>query len=329
MEISRREFIRRMMALGFSAAGAAALLPLAACAREPIATNTPPPIVPTVTPPLTTTPAVTPTGADLVVAHGTSPAAMVEAAVTSLGGIGRFVKPGNKVVIKPNICVAYHTYEYAATTNPEVVGTLVKLCRGAGAGKVAVFDQPFGGTAEQAYLRSGIQDAVRAAGGEMEIMTRAKFQDTDIPPGRDIKKWPVYCDALEADVLINVPIAKHHSLARLTLGMKNLMGLVLNRPQFHFNLPQRVADIASLLRPELTVIDAVRILVNHGPTGGSLDDVKLTNTIIAGTDFVAADAYAATLFGLTGADIPIVQTAADMGLGVMDLSKIKITEINT
>ncbi|MDD5126736.1 MAG: DUF362 domain-containing protein [Dehalococcoidales bacterium] len=329
MEISRREFIHRMMTLGFSTAAATALFPLAACSKEtaplPISPNAPPSTTAPSPTPTLTTPAVTD---GLAVVRGKSPSAITEAAVKALGGIERFVKPGNTVIIKPNICVAYHTYEYAATTNPEVISTLVRLCRGAGAQKVSVMDQPFGGTAEQAYLRSGIQEAVRAAGGEMVIMSRAGFKETNIPEGKDIKKWMVYNDALEADVLINVPIAKHHSLARLTLSMKNLMGLVLDRPQFHFNLPQRVADLASLLRPELTVIDAVRILTRNGPTGGSLDDVKMMNTVIAGTDFVAMDAYAATLFGLTGADIPVVRAAAGMGLGMMDLSKVKITEIS-
>lgn len=328
MEVSRREFIRRMVALGFSAASAGALFAAASCSRDTSPTIPPPAPVPTTTATPKPTPAPTQGSAALAVARGENPTAMVEAVINALGGIEQFVKPGNKVVIKPNICVAYHTYEYAATTNPEVVGTLVRLCLRAGAKQVKVMDQPFGGTAEQAYIRSGIKDAVQAAGGEMEIMSKARFQEYSIPGGRDITKWPVYCDAMEADVLINVPIAKHHSLARLTLGMKNLMGLILDRPQFHFNLPQRLADLASLLRPTLTVVDAVRILVDHGPTGGSLDDVRLTNTVIASTDIVAADAYAATLFGLTGADLPIIRAGAEMGLGTMDLSKVKITELS-
>jgi uncharacterized protein (DUF362 family) len=188
-------------------------------------------------------------------------------------------------------------------------------------------DYPFGGTPEQAYARCGIGEAVAAAGGQMEVMTRMKYRDTAIPEGRDLKSWPVYGDALDADVLINVPIAKHHSLARLTLGMKNLMGLVLDRGEFHSNLGQRVADLASLLQPELTVVDAVRILTNNGPTGGDLNDVKQTNTVVASHDLVAADAYAATLFGLTGADIPIIRSGAGMGLGTMDLGGMKIEEI--
>jgi uncharacterized protein (DUF362 family) len=208
-----------------------------------------------------------------------------------------------------------------------VVGALVTLCLSAGAKRVRVMDFPFGGTAQEAYSRSGIDEAVRTAGGQMEVMANMKFREAAIPDGVDLKKWPVYGDALDANVIINVPIAKHHSLARLTLGMKNLMGLIQNRGQFHFNLGQRIADLTSLLRPKLTIVDAVRILLNHGPTGGDLGDVKVTNTIIASHDIVAADAYAATLFGLTGSDIPATRAGAQMGLGTMDLESINVEEI--
>jgi uncharacterized protein (DUF362 family) len=252
---------------------------------------------------------------------------MVEAAIRALGGIERFVKPGNDVIVKPNICVAYHTYEYAATTNPEVVGTLVALCVGASARRVRVMDQPFGGTGEQAYTRSGIAEAVKSAGGEMELMSRMKFRKTPIPDGRDIKEWSVYGDVLDADVIINVPIAKNHGLARLTLGMKNLMGLILDRGGFHSNIGQRLADLTSLVRPELTVVDAVRTLMRNGPTGGNLNDVKLTNTVIASHDIVAADAYATGLFDLTPADVSYILAGAQTGLGTMDLKSLKIEEI--
>ncbi len=252
----------------------------------------------------------------------------MQTAIKALGGIERFVKPGNDVIIKPNICVAHRSYEYAATTNPDVVGTIVGPCLGAGAQRVRVLDQPFSGTPERAYAISGIGEAVHNAGGQMEIMSKFRFRDMAIPGGHDINSWPVYGDVLDADVLINVPIAKHHSLARLTLGMKNLMGVILERPKFHFNLGQRVADLNSLVRPALTVVDAVRILMNHGPSGGNLADVKLANTIIASHDIVAADAYAATLFDLNGADIPANRAGAQMGLGAIDLSNIKIEEIS-
>lgn len=315
-----RRFRRRTFLRGLGAAGA--LAALSACGGKTAA-----PAATTGT--TTREPAAPPADAAyLSVARGEDAAAITMAAVAALGGIERFVKSGDEVVIKPNICVAYHSYEYAATTNPVVVGTLVKLCRGAGAARVRVMDSPFGGTPEQAYEKSGIAAEVTAAGGEMEVMNPNKFRKTAIPEGRDITEWPVYQDALAADVVIDVPIAKHHSLARLTLGGKNLMGLIQNRSRMHANLGQRIADLTSLVRPTLTVVDAVRMLMAHGPTGGSLDDVKLANTIIASHDIVAADAYAATLFGMAGEEIAYVKAGADMGLGTLNLDSIKIEEVS-
>ncbi len=264
----------------------------------------------------------------LAVARGGDPAEITRAALAALGGIERFVKSGDDVIVKPNICVNYHPPEYAATTNPTVVATLVALCLGAGARRVRVMDTPFGGTPESAYKVTGIGEAVRKAGGEMEVMSPVKFAKMAIPEGRDITEWEVYRDVLETDVLINVPIAKHHSLARLSLGGKNLLGVILKPNQIHRNLGQRVADVASLVRPTLTVVDAVRILVDHGPTGGSLNDVQQADTIIASHDLVAADAYAATLFDKAGADIPYVKAAAEMGLGTLELGSIRTDEVN-
>jgi uncharacterized protein (DUF362 family) len=248
--------------------------------------------------------------------------------VAALGGMERFVRSGDDVIIKPNICVDYHPPEYAATTNPTVVATLVSLCLGAGAGRVRVMDMPFGGTPESAYKVSGIEEATREAGGTMEVMSPVKFQQTAIPQGRDITAWQVYQDALNADVLISVPIAKHHYLARLTLGGKNMLGVIRKPNQMHRNIGQRVADLVSLVRPSLTLVDAVRILTAHGPTGGSLNDVRQTDTVIASHDVVAADAWAATLFDLTGADVGYVRAAAEMGLGTMDLGSIRTEEIS-
>lgn len=320
MSISRREFIQHMLSLGVSAAVVAAALSILDCSSQPThgpaSDNTTPPPPP-------------PPGdaAYLAVARGESPTAMVQAALAALGGIERFVRPGNDVIIKPNICVSYRTPEYAATTNPEVVGALVTLCLGAGAKRVRVMDNPFSGSAEDAYPTSGIEEAVRSAGGEMEVMSAMKFQGTAIPSGRMITSWPIYRDVVETDVLIDVPIAKHHGLARLTLGMKNLLGVVSNPGGLHTDLSEKLTDIASVVRPHLTVIDGVRILMNNGPSGGSLSDVKLANTVIASHDIVAADAYAATLFDLQGEDIGAVRAGARRGLGVMDMSGIKIEEI--
>ena len=169
---------------------------------------------------------------------------------------------------------------------------------------------------------------MKQAGGEMELMARMKFQDTAHSQGKDIKKWPVYQDALKADVLINVPIAKNHSMARLTLGMKNLMGLILDRGQIHYNMGQRLADLTTVLKPSLTVVDAVRILTQGGPTGGNLTWVKKMDTIIASHDIVAADAYGATLFGMKGDDLDYVKAGAAMGLGRKDIENLQIERIS-
>jgi uncharacterized protein (DUF362 family) len=158
-------------------------------------------------------------------------------------------------------------------------------------------------------------------------MSRLKFVKTDIPQGLDIQQCDIYDEVLNADVVIDVPVAKHHNLARLTLGMKNLLGVVRDRPAMHRNLGQRLADLTSRVQPTLTVVDAVRILTDHGPTGGNLDDVVQLDTVIVSPDIVAADSYAATLFGLEPSDLSYVQAATAMGLGRSDLGGLKIEEI--
>jgi uncharacterized protein (DUF362 family) len=232
------------------------------------------------------------------------------------------------VIIKPNICVDSHTFEYAATTNPIVVGTLVRLALGAGAKKVRVMDFPFGGSGESAYAKSGIADAVKAAGGEMELMNTNKYRKTSIPDGKSLTECYIYRDVLECDLMIDVPIAKHHSLAGITVGSKNLMGVIQNRGAIHYNMAQRIPDLISIIRPALTVVDAVRTLMANGPTGGNLDDVKINNTVIASHDIVAADSYATRFFNMTGADIAYIASAAERGLGTMDLTGLKIEEIS-
>jgi uncharacterized protein (DUF362 family) len=189
-------------------------------------------------------------------------------------------------------------------------------------------DYPFGGPPQASYETSGIRAAVKAAGGEMEVMSRMRYRDVEIPKGKVLKKWQVYGDILDADIVINVPIAKVHDAATLTLGMKNLMGVVLDRTGMHSRgLHQSIADLNTVVRPQLTIVDAVRILVANGPTGGSLSDVKQMDTIIASADVVAADTYAATLFNLRPADVTHIYLGAEMGIGKTDLKAIKIEEV--
>jgi uncharacterized protein (DUF362 family) len=339
--ISRRAFLRLLTA---SLGSAAASRLLAACnlptqpgdaptgpssAPATLGLSTPQPLepmAPTDTPGATAPPS--PSFPDVAVSRGgDDPALLVERALTALGGLKRFVPVGSSVLIKPNICVDYHTYEYAATTNPWVVGALVRLAFEAGAGKVSVLDYGFGGSPARAYARSGIEEQVLASGGVMLPLTRLQFLPTELPQGLDLKRAEIHEAAINSDVFINVPIAKTHGLARLTLGMKNLMGVILDRQTIHRNIGQRLADLTSRLRPALTVIDAVRILTANGPTGGNLDDVRKIDTVIASPDIVAADAYGATLFGLQPGDLDYLVAGAAMGLGRSDLAALRIEEI--
>lgn len=344
----RREFLR----LVASGSGALALSQfLAACGIStpevaPTAANTQPPNTlsaptstaipaaetsePTVTetqaPPTSTATEVS--GPDLVVARNGEPDELVRRAIAGIGGMEKFVPKGSSVIIKPNMCVGFRTYEYAATTNPWVVGELVKLCYAAGASKVRVMDYTWQEAMWEAFANSGIQKQVEAAGGEMVFMEREKFIPTDLPLGIDLKTLNLYEDILNAEVLINVPIAKHHADAKLTLGMKNLMGVMNNRPTIHQNMGQRLADLNSRIKADLVVMDAVRMLMDFGPTGGSLGDVKKMDTVIVGQDVVAVDSYTSTLFGMQPSDLAYVQAATAMGLGRSDLNNLRIEEIN-
>jgi uncharacterized protein (DUF362 family) len=330
-DITRRNMLKYLLA------GSAAGL-ISACQKSPAAapaSPSNPTVVPTQTaatgaPAVPTATQPQPTAAsypDLAVARTGEPEALTRAALDALGGMSRFVPKGSKVIVKPNICVAYHTYEYAATTNPWVVGAIVKMCLEAGARTVQVMDYPFGGTAKAAYAKSGIAEQVEAAGGEMVQMSPIKFNEHTIDNALSLTRSFLYDDALTTDVLIDVPIAKNHSMATLTMGMKNLMGLIMTREEIHWDFGKRLTDLARVFHPTLTVIDAVRILTANGPTGGNLADVKQLDTVIASADIVAADSYGATLFGMKPEDLDYIQVGAENGLGRSDLANMNIKEI--
>jgi uncharacterized protein (DUF362 family) len=285
-------------------------------------------LMPSSTPPASSTPAASAGHPDLVVARNGDPETLVRRAIAALGGMERFVPHGASVIVKPNICVSYRTYQYAATTNPWVVGTLVKMAFEAGANSVKVMDYPYGGAAADAYATSGIGQQVEAAGGQMVVMSDRNYVSTPIPAGKWLKQTDVYDEILKADVLINVPIGKVHSSATVTAGMKNLMGVVRDRSAMHGNLGQAIADLNTLIRPDLTVVDCVRILTGNGPSGGRLADVKTLNTVVASADIVAADSFTATLFGLKPNDLDYVSIGAAMGLGRSDLSKLRVEDFS-
>jgi uncharacterized protein (DUF362 family) len=261
----------------------------------------------------------------LVVAKGESPSKITRAAIDAFGGIKHFIGRGDIVVIKPNIGWD-RLPEHAANTNPEVVAEVVRLCFEAGAKKVKVFDRSVNDP-RRCYVQSGIAESAKALGAEVKYVDDRKFKEMKLN-GQVLKTWPLYTEIFEADKVINIPIAKHHGLAKITMAMKNWMGVMGgSRRQIHQKLDQSLVDISLAIKPTLTVLDAVRILVANGPQGGSLADVRRLNTVIVGMDQVAVDAFGATLFGMKGSDIGYIRIAAEAGLGTMDLSKINIKRI--
>ncbi len=263
---------------------------------------------------------------DLAVASGESPGAITRRAVEALGGMSRFVKKGDTVVIKPNIGWN-RAPEYAATTNPDVIAALVRLCFEAGAARVRVFDNTCNDAA-MSYTNSKIHDAAKKAGASISYISKARFIPGNFPKGSEMGSWPIYRDAVHCDCFINVPVAKHHGLTKVTLSMKNLMGVCGGmRGRIHWNIDRKLAELTAFINPDLTVIDAYRILMKRGPSGGNLSDVKTVKTVIAGTDPVLADSYAATLFDHRPGDIGHIRMAEQMGLGTTDINRARITRV--
>ncbi|MBI2898060.1 MAG: DUF362 domain-containing protein [Deltaproteobacteria bacterium] len=262
---------------------------------------------------------------DLVVARHGEPEALVRKAIEAMGGMRRFVSRGDKVVIKPNIGWDRIPLQ-AANTNPVVVATLVELCFDAGAARVTVTDASCNDP-RRCFQRSGIWRAAHARGATVVLPVERAFRKMRLG-GEVLDEWPVYTTLIEADKVINAPIAKHHNLAGYTAAMKNWYGcLGGRRNRLHQSIDVSVADLATFMRPTLTVVDAVRVLVRNGPQGGSLDDTRRMDTLIASVDQVAADALGCTLIGRTKDDLPYLRLAEGRGIGTTDLTRLRMREI--
>lgn len=259
----------------------------------------------------------------VAVAEDRDYAAATVRAIHALGGMGRFVQPGDTVVVKPNIGWDRRP-EQAATTHPLVVRAVAAEALRAGAKKVKVFDRTCNDP-RRCYVASGMEAALRGMRGvELKQIEEERFRKVRLN-GSTLREWELYDEAVNADVFINVPIAKHHGLTGLTLGLKNIMGVMGgDRGVIHRRIDAALADVNAVLKSRLTIIDATRILVAHGPQGGSLRDVRVLNRVIASRDIVAADAYATTLFGKKPEDISVTVAAYLKGLGEMDTRKMKI-----
>jgi uncharacterized protein (DUF362 family) len=247
-------------------------------------------------------------------------------AINALGGMRRFVRPGNVVVVKPNIGWD-RTPEQAANTHPLVVRAVVTEALRAGARKVKVFDRSCNDP-RRCYVTSGIAAALRGMKNvELKQIENERFRPVRLN-GRTLRDWELYDEALSADVFINVPVAKHHGLTGLTLGLKNVMGIMGgNRGSIHRHIDSALVDINAVVKSRLTVIDATRILTANGPQGGDPRDVKVLNKVLASSDIVAADAVATTLFGLRPEAISTTVAAYRRGLGEMNMSGIRILRV--
>ncbi|GAB1401491.1 DUF362 domain-containing protein [Elusimicrobiota bacterium] len=267
------------------------------------------------------------TNYDLVSVEGDNIETITKRMIDELGGIERFVKKGDIVVVKPNIGWN-KTPEYAANTNPELVAVVVKMCLDAGAKKVNVFDNTCN-EEKMCYKNSGIENAVKKAGGNIYFMDSFKYIPGNFPSGSIMQDYPVYSDAINCDCFINIPIAKNHGLAKLTLSIKNLMGVCGgNRSTMHWNIDKKLAEIVAFVKPDLNIIDGYRILTANGPRGGNLADVKKMSTVMASTDPVLADAYATkVLFNMNPDEISHIKTASDMGLGNINIASAKIKKV--
>jgi len=260
---------------------------------------------------------------DLAVITGESPDLNVRAAVAQLGGMERFVKKDAKVVIKPNVLFA-QAPEYAATTNPLVVSALVRMCLEAGAAQVTVLDNCTS-SPRAAFQRAGLTQAVEEAGGDVRYLSSRHYEKVEIPGAEVLTSWPLVTEALQADTLINVPIAKTHGMAGLTLSMKNLMGIMGgDRSRVHARFEKKIVDLCTLVKPHLVILDAYRVLTRNGPSGGNLRDVAMPKICVAGTNQVAIDAYGCTIMGWQPNNLPSLVEAAGRGLGDLDLAHYNV-----
>lgn len=304
----RREFLKKGLSLGLTAGGAVILGKTDCLFAKETSKSIP----------------------DLVAVKNGEPDAMFKKAMALMGGMGKFVKKGQTVVVKPNIGFPRKP-EIGATTNPLLVKTIIESCYQAGAKKVYVFDNvvmPTSGNSRNCYQLSGIEEAARSAGGIIVPVDDFGYQAVTIPGAKTLKTAEVHRLILESNVLINVPVLKHHSSAHLSIAMKNLMGIVKNRMTYHISgLDQCIADFCLYKKPDLNVVDAYRVLMSDGPDGprnAREADVALKKTLLVSRDIVAVDAAATKIFGRNPEDIGYIKIGHQQKTGNMNLNQLKI-----
>lgn len=250
---------------------------------------------------------------------------LVRRAIDAMGGMKRFISRGDIVVVKPNIGWDRMPI-HAANTNPDVVGAVIQLAYEAGAKRVVVADGSCNDP-NRCFQRSGIWRKAYSLGAEVVLPAEHRFRTTRMK-GEVLDEWPIFTTLVDADKVINVPVAKHHNLAKYTAAMKNWYGVLGGRRnRLHQNIDTSIADLATFMRPTLVVVDAMRVLMRNGPQGGNIDDTKEMNTIIATVDQVAADAFGATLIGQHRDNLPYLKMGHERGLGTMYWENLKVREV--
>ncbi len=264
---------------------------------------------------------------DLAAIKGGEPDVMFDKAIKAFGGMKRFVKQNQVVVIKPNIGWNAEP-ERAANTNPKLISRVIERCFDAGAKDVYVFDHTCDNW-QLCYTNSSIEQAVKDAGGKIVPgNSESYYQDVKIPEGKSLKQAAVHELILESDVFINIPVLKHHSSTKLSIAMKNLMGAIWDRKYWHRNdLNQCIADYPTFRKPDLNIIDAYSVMKKNGPKGVSEADCVVYKSQIISPDIVAADAAASKLFGHAITDIGYIKLADELGVGTMNLENLSISRM--
>ncbi len=264
---------------------------------------------------------------DLVAVRGDDLPAMFNRAMDEMGGMSQWVKPGQTVIVKPNIGWDV-VPERAANTNPQLVAEVVKHCLEAGARRVTVFDHTCDNW-QRSYSNSGIEDAVREAGARIVPGNfERNYRDVSIPGALRLKEAKVHEQIIDNDVLINVPVLKHHSSTTVTIAMKNLMGIVWDRRFWHrSDLHQCIADFCLYRKPDLNIVDAMLVMTQNGPRGTSTSDLVRKNSLLVSSDIVAIDAASTMIFGAQPSDVGYLRIAEEMQIGSLDLSRRNIQRV--
>ena len=258
----------------------------------------------------------------VVEVQGNSPYLITKKAIEELGGMSKFISKQDIVMIKPNIGWN-RTIEQGACTNPEVLKAIIESVMNAKAKKIIIMDHPCHKAADT-YRRSGIQAMGKQMGAEVRFSDENRLVIYDFK-GENLKRWPVFKDFLEADKFINVPILKHHGSAGLTIGMKNLYGILGGRRgKLHRNMGGNIADLANGFKTHLTIVDAFRVMKRNGPVGGRLSDVELKKTVIASTNIMEVDVISASVFGSDPRQYSFIQEASRRKIGQMDINRIQL-----